>query len=78
MSLQVRRQDYTSVPETFICPILAGYRAKEFHYTELRLPVARDREPVGVEHDLWIHEEERTESENDEPISPAVRDERLA
>lgn len=60
-----------------IC-LVAGYKAKEFQYTELRLPVVRDPDPVGAGNELWIHEEERSESENDEPISPAIRDARLA
>ena len=60
-----------------ICPV-AGYKAKEFQYTELRLPTVRDSDPVGGGHELWVHEEERSESENDEPISPAARDARLA
>ena len=78
MSLQVCLSDLHGCAEMLIYAIPVGYKAKEFHYTELRLPVVRDPEPVGVGHDLWIHEEERSESENDEPISPAVRDERLA
>ena len=60
-----------------IC-LAAEYKAKDFQYTELRLPIVRDSDPVGAGHELWIHEEERSESENDEPISPAVRDARLA
>ena len=58
--------------------LVAGYRAKEFHYTELRFPVVQGPDPVDAGHELWVHEEERSESENDEPISPAVRDARLA
>ena len=56
----------------------AGYRAREFHYTELRLPVVRHPEPARMGHDPRGNEQVNSESENDEHTSPAVRDARLA
>lgn len=57
---------------------IAEYRAREFYYTELRLPVVRDPEPARVGHDHRENEQMNSESENDEHIPPAVRDARLA
>lgn len=76
MSLQVCRQTLCGHVRDIYC-LVAEYKAKEFHYTELRLPIVRDPDPAGAGRELWIHEE-RSESENDEPISPAIRDARLA